>query len=259
MAHRPPRVSRRRSAVRTLDVHAHGEMEATVQGSRHHRDVHAPHRAHASGRNAALATRLSYDPDGLDQFGSEGQRHGHGDTGLVEHRRERAEEPVRAGQRVGRAKTEQDHGDLQSLHEGVEDRLHGDGPADAHGHRPGGERHLREGETTPGDPLSEQDLDHHPVTPTNTPTRKNEERAQGTAPAKTPPQATTPSGLNRMGCSSASLASRRPQPPGHRVQGAATGRAHATSAGLRRHRRATTSAADQGSPGGHCSRGLHLN
>ena len=181
-------------------------------------------------------------------FGSEGQRHGHGDTGLVQHRRERAEEPVRARQRVGRAETEQDHGDLQSLHEGVEDRLHGDGPADAHGDRPGGERHLREREDDVSGytALSEQDLDHHPDH--NDQHADTEEERYGACPGCTAPacghhhtghdadqcqqeRVVRPHGADRQ--------AGRPEPPGDRVQGAAPGGGgpRHSSAGLRRHRK----------------------
>ena len=139
-------------------------MERAVERALQHRNGDPPHAAQTSGRDAALAPGLAHDPDGLDQLRRERQRDRHRDAGLVEHRRERAEEPVGAGQRVRRAEAQQDHGDLQSLHEGIEDRLHGHRTADAHRRRPRGQRHLRQGEEhMPGDAaLTEEDLDHHP-------------------------------------------------------------------------------------------------
>jgi hypothetical protein len=57
----------------------------------------------------------------------------------------------------------QDHGNLQTLDEGSEDRFQGDRTADAHRGRPGGQRHLRQVEqrVTRQTTLTEEDFDHH--------------------------------------------------------------------------------------------------
>ena len=115
-------------------------------------------------RDAALTTRLAHDADRQDQLGSEGQRDGDHDARLVQHGRQGAQQPVGTGERVRRPEAEQDHGDLQTLDEGVEDRLQRDRTADAHGHRPRGQWHVRQvEEDVPGHAaLAEEDLDHDP-------------------------------------------------------------------------------------------------
>ena len=117
-------------------VHAGRQLERAVQCALQHRNGDTPHAAQPLGRNAALAARLTHDPDGLHQLRGERQRHRDRHAGLVQHRGERPEQPVRTGERVRRAEAEQNHRELQPENKGIEDGLQRHRTADAHGDRP---------------------------------------------------------------------------------------------------------------------------
>ncbi len=143
-------------------VHAGGELEGAVERTLQHGNRNASHASQAGGRYSALASCLAHDPDGLHQLGGEGQGHGHRYARFVEHRGKRAEQPVRARQGVRRTEAEQDHGELQSEHEGVQNGLQRDRTTDTDGSGPRGQRYLRQREEdVTGNPsLAEEDLDH---------------------------------------------------------------------------------------------------
>ena len=65
------------------------------------------------GREAPQPSGLADGRTVTHQLGGEGERHGDRHAGLVEDGRQAAQQPVGAGQRVGGAEAEQDHGELK--------------------------------------------------------------------------------------------------------------------------------------------------
>ena len=239
---------------------------AAASGPAHSPGRGPPRRAYpqASGRNAALAAGLTHDPDGLHQFRRERQRHRDGHTRLVEHGGKRTQKAVGTGERVGRAEAQQDHRKLQPEDECVEDGLQRDRAADAHRGGPRGQRRLRQREehVSWDAALTEEDLDHDPDDDDEHADAQKE--GDRTRPWRTAPagryhdtghdpdegqqkRIVRPHGADRQAS--------RPQPPRHRVQGAAPGGGGPghSSAGRRRHRkkRETTEARDDHSDQDH--------
>ena len=99
----------------------------------------------------------------MTSSGANDEGHGDGHPGLVEHGREAPEEPVRAGQRVGGTEADEHHGESESLHDVVDDRLRGHPAADADTGCPRRERHLGQGEQcVTGLTKPEKDHQDHP-------------------------------------------------------------------------------------------------
>ncbi len=139
-----PRASLRRPYPRaSIDV---ANCERTIKRALEDRDGDAAQTSQTARRNATHAPGPAYRPDRLDQLGREGERDRDRDARFIEHGRQAAKQPVGTDERVGRTEAHQDDGDLQPEHRCGDDRLQGDGAADAHRCRPGRQRHVRHGE-----------------------------------------------------------------------------------------------------------------
>ena len=161
---RPGRAGRVAATAIAPRVHRRRQLQGAVECALENRDGDAAQTPKTTRRNAPHAPGLAHRADRLDQLGREGERNRDRHARFIEDGGQAAEQPIGTDQRVGGTETDQDHGDLQAENGGGDNRLQGDGAADAHRRRPGRKRNVGHGEQhVPGNAaLAEEDLDDDP-------------------------------------------------------------------------------------------------
>ena len=212
-------------------VHGGGQPERAVEGVLEHRDGDAPQGVEAAGRPTPELAGPADPLDALHQLGRHAQRHHHRHPELVEGAGQHPEGTLGIGQRVGRPQAADQAAEPHPGVQRPEGPLHGDRPAEPEPGGPGRQRQPGEGEqgvhALGGDVAAEDGQEDH--ADGHHGEGEPEVVPEGPGPGGVGPtvdhhhgedaeQQQQQDGVGHRGGGHGQTD--RPQPPGHRVQGA---------------------------------------